>query len=41
MGKLNIKTYGDPILREKCKEVREINNDIKNFAKKIILIRRS
>jgi len=36
MSRLKIRKYGDPILRVKCEEVREINNEVRDFAQKML-----
>ena len=35
---LKIRKYGDPILRVKCEEVREITDEVRGFAKKMLKI---
>jgi len=36
MSGLKIRKYGDPILRVKCKEVKEIDNEVRDFAQKML-----
>ena len=36
MQELKIRKYGDPVLRAKCKEVREITDEVRSFAKKML-----
>ncbi len=36
MSGLKIRKYGDPILRVKCEEVKEINDEVKDLARKML-----
>ena len=36
MSGLKIRKYGNPILRVKCGEVKEINDEVRDFAKKML-----
>jgi len=36
MSKLDIKKYGDPVLRVKCEEIKEINEEVRELAKNML-----
>lgn len=38
MNRLKLKFYGHPVLRKKCQEVKEINQEVKDFAQEMLRV---